>query len=206
MLRLARFRIAAALYGLAERCYDFGNRCSPPDDVSVPFDPEQWTDLGYTTDAGVTFADAYREWAAPMREAAEHIRAHYLDGIGDVLRVASSPIPESMWRDPAPRDIEGVKEVVREAYENGQPVEPAVMAKLTAPIKVNEHLFGPFEHTDLAPYLEQFDNMVRDVIRANADAKEQTMAAWLDDVGTVVPGFDADAARQIVAERDRFLP
>jgi len=190
-----RLRLSAALYGAAAKCYAFADKVDPPEAVDFDLDAMLRDDI--------TSAEAWLEIERSIREGAERARARYFDDLERRLVHGDSDV---VWRDPAPRDIEGLKEVVREAYENGQPVEPKVMAQIPKVVVSDEKLLGPFEHHDLAPYLEQFDNMVRDIIRANADAKEQTMADWLDDVGTVVPGFDSDAARQIIAERDRFLP
>ena len=116
-------RIEGVVYRLAQRL--------------DPHDP--WQNLGYVTDADFIEADAdgfFDLVIKEQREAMGKAFERYVDGlmvdsaqpnfvIDDVKAFFIAPVDP----DP-PVDIETVREVVRKAYENGQPVEPTVMAEL----------------------------------------------------------------------------
>ena len=109
------------------------------------------------------------------------------------------------WSDPAPKTREVTDETMRlVGLAMDQPAVQYDTSKWPR-VVVDSPKFDRFPDTDVRPYLEQIDTWVKDMARQHADARERPMVEWLEDVGTVVPGFGPDAAREIVRRRDDIM-
>jgi hypothetical protein len=182
-----------------------------------PVDPAEWTGEGWTDMGWVTSADAFGGYVAPLQGRAAESRAAWDAVLAPILARLDAG---SIWRTPAPRTAamteesiekisEAMKKPVSVSVDFGAiryPLDfevPTPFVDFEVPTPFVDSAFHDF---DVRPYMDMIDGFARDLARQQHESREQRMADWLDDVGSVAPGFGADAAREIVAERERPLP